>query len=72
MAEEANVDETITAEAKVRNEFENDLKDEQNTKYYEEKMNINIENINKIEKRNKLYTKKWRTIYEVIQPDFFR
>ena len=33
-------------------------------------MNIDIENINTIEKRHKLYTKLWRKIYEVIQQDF--
>ena len=33
-------------------------------------MNIDIENINTIEKRNKVYTKEWSKIYEVIQPDF--
>ena len=35
-------------------------------------MNINIENINKIEKRKKVYTKEWMTIYEVILPDSFK
>ena len=35
-------------------------------------MNIDIENINTIEKRNKLYTKLWRTIYEVIQQYFLK
>ena len=39
---EANVDEAITAESKASNDMENDLKDEQNTKYYEEQMNIGI------------------------------
>ena len=34
-------------------------------------MNIDIENINTFEKRNKVYTNKWRTIYEVIEPEFF-
>ena len=33
-------------------------------------MNIDIENINTFEKRNKVYTTQWRTIYEVIEPDF--
>ena len=35
-------------------------------------MNIDIENINTIENRNKLYTKGWKTIYEVIQQYFLR
>ena len=34
-------------------------------------MNIDIENINTIEKRHKQYPKRWRTIYEVIQQYFF-
>ena len=42
VVEEANVDEAITAESKASNDMENDLKDEQNTKYYEEQMNIGI------------------------------
>ena len=33
VVEEANVDEAITAEANASNDMENDLKDEQNTKY---------------------------------------
>ena len=72
VAEEANVYESITAESKASNETENDIKDEQKTKSYEEKTKIDIENINTIENRNKLYDKQWRTIYEVIQPDFFK
>ena len=35
-------------------------------------MNIDIENINTFEKRNKVYTTQWSKIYEVIEPDFFR
>ena len=34
-------------------------------------MNIDIENINKIENSHKQYTKKWRKIYEIIQQEFF-
>ena len=34
-------------------------------------MNIDIENINKIENSHKHYTKQWRKIYEVIQQEFF-
>ena len=33
-------------------------------------MNIDIENINTFENKNKLHTTQWRTIYEVIEPDF--
>ena len=57
LAEEANVDEAITAEAKAINEMKNDLKDGQKTQSYKEKMSIDIENINTIENRNKVYTK---------------
>ena len=35
-------------------------------------MNIYIENISTIEKRNKFYTKRWRNIYEVIQQEFLK
>ena len=35
------------------------------------KMNIDNENINTFEKKNKVYTTQWRTIYEVIEPYFF-
>ena len=35
-------------------------------------MNIYIENINRIENRNKVYTRLWRTIYKVIQPYFLK
>ena len=69
MAEEANVDESITAEPKARNEIEIDIKDEQNTKDYEETMEIGIGNINKIENRNKVCTKQWRIICKEIQPE---
>ena len=34
-------------------------------------MNIFIENINTFEKRNKVNEKQWRTIYEVIEEDYF-
>ena len=51
--------------------MEIDIKGEQNTKSYKETMNIDIENINTIEKRHKPYTKWCRKIYEVIQQEFF-
>ena len=57
MAEEANIDEAITVEAKASNQMEINLKDNKNTKAYEETMKIDIENINTIEKINKVYTK---------------
>ena len=34
-------------------------------------MNIDIENINTLEKINKVYTTNWRTIYKVIEQDCF-
>ena len=43
-----------------------------NTKAYEDKTKIDIENINTIEKRNKLYTTQGRKIYKYIEPDYFR
>ena len=72
VAEEKNVDEAITEESKGSNEMEVDLKYKQNIEDYEETINIYIENINTIEKRNKVYTKEWRKIYEVLQPDFLK
>ena len=57
VAEEENIDEAITAESNASNEIENYLKDKQNKKSYEEKMNIAIENIITVENRNKVYTK---------------
>ena len=35
-------------------------------------MNIDIENINKIEKRKKVYRKRWRNIYKLIQQYFLK
>ena len=35
-------------------------------------MKIDIENINKFEKRNKLNTTQWRIIYKVIKEDYFK
>ena len=35
-------------------------------------MIVDIENINTFEKRNKVYTTQWRTIYEVIKPEFLK
>ena len=40
VAEEANVDESITAEAKAINDMENYLKEERNTKSYEDKWTL--------------------------------
>ena len=44
----------------------------QNTKSHEETMNIDIENIDTIEKRNKVYKNQLNTIYEIIQPEYLR
>ena len=46
MADDANVDEAISPEAKASNEMEIDLKYEQNAKSYEETMKMDIGNIN--------------------------
>ena len=72
LAEEENVDEAIAEEDKASNEMENDLKEEQKTESYKETINIDIENISTIEKKNKIYTKLWRTIYKVIQQHILR
>ena len=46
VAEEANVNEAVTAETKASNDMDIYLKKELNTQEYKEKMNIDIENIN--------------------------
>ena len=71
VAEEANVDESITAIYKAINEMEIDLEEEHNTEVYQETMSIDIENIDKIDNSCKHYTKQWRTIYKFIQQEFF-
>ena len=71
MAEETNVDKDVIAYAKVRNEMEIDLKEERKTQAYKEKMNIDIENINIFERRNKVYTTQCRRIYEFLESGFF-
>ena len=70
VAEEGNVVESITAEAKASNEMESDLKYKKKMEAYEEKMKSYIENIISFEKKNKVYTTQWRTIYEGIEPEF--
>ena len=72
VAEEANVDKAVTAEAKASNDTEIDIKEEQKTQAYKETMKNDIGNINKFEKRKKVYTTQWRTIYEVIEPEFLK
>ena len=66
VAEGANVDEAVTAEAKAINNMEIDPKEEQKIQSYKETMKIDIENINTFENINKVYTTQWRKIYEVI------
>ena len=39
------------------------FKNKRNTKAYKKTMKIDIENINIFEKRNKVYTTQWSTIY---------
>ena len=56
VTEEAEVDEAILVY----------IKKEQNTHTCKETMDIDIDNINTSEKRNKVNTIKWRHIYEVI------
>ena len=47
------------------------FKKERKTQAYQKTMNIDIENINTFEKRNKVNTKEQRTIYQVIEEDYF-
>ena len=51
--------------------MEMDIKEERKTEGYKETVDIDIENINTIEKIHKVYTKIWGTIYEVIQQYVF-
>ena len=64
LAEGGKVDEAITTDMEI------DLKEELKTESYKETMNIYIENINIFEKKRKVYTTQWRTIYEVIHQFF--
>ena len=57
LAELANSDETITAEAKASNGMDIYLKEERRTESYKETMQIDIENINTIEKGHKVCKK---------------
>ena len=61
VTEEANADESIPI----------DLKKEQITEAYKEKMSKYIENIDTYETRTKVNTTKWRPIYELIDKDYF-
>ena len=61
VTEEANVDEAITI----------DIKKEQSTEAYKEKMSNYIDNIDTYETRTKVNTTKWRPIYEVIDKTYF-
>ena len=54
MTEEVNVDEDFTTKAKASNDMEIDLKEEQKTQAYKKTMNMDIENINKFEKRKQI------------------
>ena len=56
VTEEANVDEAIPIY----------LQKERKTKAYKKKMKIDIENMSTFEKRSKIHTTQWRTIYKVI------
>ena len=56
VTEEVNVDEAIQI----------DLRNEQSTEAYKEKMSKDIDNIDTYETRTIVNTTKWRPIYEVI------
>ena len=62
MAEEVNANEAITVVSKPSNEIEIDIIEERNKEAYRDTMNIDIKNINTIEKSHKPYTKLWRKI----------
>ena len=62
VTEEADVDEAIPIY----------IEKEQNTQAYKETMEIDIDQINTYELRNKVNTIKWRPIYEVIDESYFK
>ena len=62
LTEETDVDEAIPIY----------LKKEQKIQAYNKTMEIDIENINTFEKRNKMHTTQWKTIYEVIEEDYLK
>ena len=72
VAEEANFDEAVTAESKTSNNVDIDLKEERKTQAYEDTINNDIENNDTFEKKKKIYTTQWSTIYEVIEPEFLK
>ena len=73
VAVEENYDEDITARGKVnkinesRDEVEIDIEEEQNIESYKVTLNIDIENIVKIENIHNHHKRHWRKIYKVIQ-----
>ena len=71
VSEEENSDESITELAKTSKDMEIYIKEEHKIEAYQNRMKIDIENINTIEKRHKNDTKRWRTIYKVIQQELF-
>ena len=48
------------------------FKKECKTKTYQKELDIDTENNNTFENRNKLYTTQWRTIYEIIEDDYLK
>ena len=74
---EENPDEYITVVSKVskinesRNDMEIDLEEEQKTEAYKSIMNIEIENINKIETIYNHNKTNRMTIYKVMRQSFF-
>ena len=47
------------------------FKKERKTQAYQKIMNTAIEKVNTFEKRSKVYTSQWRTIYKVIEEAYF-
>ena len=74
---EANADGYLISGCKVSkinessDEMEIDMEEEQSIEAYNVKLNIDIENIVKIENIHNHHKKHWRKIYEVIQQDSF-
>ena len=62
----------ITEEADVDEAIPIYLQKERKKQAYKGKKNIDIEKINIFEKRNKVNTTPWKTIYEVIEEDYLK
>ena len=64
----------LTEASKINSKTDNSAVTEEGNvnETYKETNKVDIENINTFETRKKLYTTQWRTIYEVIEINYFK